>query len=115
MRIATVLLLVLLGVVHAELWFGKGGLPRVWGLQEQVSAQQASNEQARLRNDQLAAEVRDLKEGLDMVEERARLELGMLKPDELYVHFSQEAAQPRLTPANPNSPGITGTPASTSR
>ena len=90
MRIATVLLLALLGVVHAELWFGKGGLPRVWAMQEQVSAMQKANAQAEARNTQLAAEVRDLKEGLDMVEERARQELGMLKPDELYVHFSGE-------------------------
>lgn len=90
MRVATVLLLLLLGVVHAELWFGKGGLPRVWVLQDEVSALNKSNAQAEVRNDQLAAEVRDLREGLDMVEERARQELGMLKADELYVHFSEE-------------------------
>lgn len=95
MRIATVLLLILLAVVHAELWFGKGGLPRVWALQEEVAALQKANTQAELRNDQLAAEVRDLREGLDMVEERARLELGMLKADELYVHFSEALVQPR--------------------
>lgn len=95
MRIATVLLLILLGVVHAELWFGKGGLPRVWALQEEVTALKKANAQAEVRNDQLAAEVRDLREGLDMVEERARMELGMLKADELYVHFSDEPAQQR--------------------
>lgn len=98
MRIATLILLVLLGVVQAELWLGKGGLPRVWGLQDQVTALHAANEQAKLRNDQLAAEVRDLKEGLDMVEERARLELGMLKPDELYVHVSHDSAVSRMAP-----------------
>jgi cell division protein FtsB len=101
MRIATLFLLLLLGVVQAELWLGKGGLPRVWALQEQVTALQAANEQAQRRNDQLAAEVRDLKEGLDMVEERARLELGMLKPDELYVHFSHNAASSHTAPASP--------------
>lgn len=101
MRIATLLLLLLLGVVQAELWLGKGGLPRVWALQEQVTALQGANAQAQLRNDQLAAEVRDLKEGLDMVEERARLELGMLKPDELYVHFSHDATSAQTTPAAP--------------
>lgn len=96
MRIATLLLLVLLGVVHAELWFGKGGLPRVWALEEQVTALKEANVQAEVRNDQLAAEVRDLKEGLSMVEERARLELGMLRPDELYVQFSHHPSSPTV-------------------
>lgn len=109
MRVATLILLALLAVVHAELWFGKGGLPRVWALSEQVTALKQANEQASLRNDQLAAEVRDLKEGLEMVEERARLELGMLKPDELYVHLSREAAQAVPVP-QPAATGQVATP-----
>ena len=97
MRIATVLLLILLGVVHAELWFGKGGLPRVWALQEEVTALKKANAQAEVRNDQLAAEVRDLQEGLEMVEEKARTELGMVKPDEIYVQMTSQL--PQLSPA----------------
>jgi cell division protein FtsB len=90
MRFVTVLLLVLLGLVHAELWFGKGGLPRVVSLSGQVAEQRQKNEAARLRNDQLAAEVADLREGLEMVEEKARSELGMIKPDEILVQITKK-------------------------
>ena len=89
MRLITVVLLVLLALVHAELWFGKGGVARVRELQARLGAQNATNELARQRNEQLDAEVRDLKEGLEMVEERARHELGMVKPDEIYVQVSR--------------------------
>ena len=85
MKLVTLALVALLALVHAELWFGKGGLPHVWGLQTQLREQQAANDAARTRNDQLQAEVSDLKEGLEMVEEKARLELGMVKPDEILV------------------------------
>ena len=88
MRYITLALLVLIGLVHAELWFGKGGVPRVMELQAKLNQQKAGNEAARSRNAQLDAEVRDLKEGLEMVEERARFELGMLKPDEILVQVS---------------------------
>ena len=64
-------------------------MPRVWALQEQVTAMQKANAQAEARNTQLAAEVRDLKEGLDMVEELARQELGMVKPNEIFVQIAQ--------------------------
>ena len=85
MRLVTLALLILLGLVHAELWFGKGGLPRVVTLSSQVAEQKQKNEAARQRNDQLAAEVNDLREGLEMVEETARAELGMIRPDEILV------------------------------
>lgn len=89
MRFVTLLLLALLGLVHAELWFGKGGLPRVVSLSGQVAEQKQKNEAARLRNDQLAAEVADLREGLEMVEEKARSELGMIKPDEVFIQVNK--------------------------
>ena len=88
MRFVTLLLIALLGLVHAELWFGKGGVPRMVELQRKLDAQKSTNEQAKRRNEQLAAEVRDLKEGLEMVEEKARYELGMIKPDEILVQVS---------------------------
>jgi len=78
----------LLALVHAELWFGKGGVPRKLELEAKLAAQKAENDAARLRNDRLSAEVRDLKEGLEMVEEKARFELGMVKPDEILVQIS---------------------------
>jgi len=88
MRFVTLLLIALLGLVHAELWFGKGGVPRTVELGNRLRMQKAANDAARQRNEQLAAEVRDLKEGLEMVEEKARYELGMIKPDEILVQVS---------------------------
>ena len=88
MRWITVGLVALLALVQAELWFGKGGVTRVGELQRKLDVQRSTNEQARRRNEQLAAEVNDLKEGLEMVEEKARFELGMVKPDEIYVQLS---------------------------
>jgi cell division protein FtsB len=88
LRFVTLALLALLALVHAELWFGKGGVPHVMALSGKLSEQQATNDAARLRNSQLLAEVRDLKEGLEMVEEKARFELGMVKPDEIFVQVS---------------------------
>jgi cell division protein FtsB len=88
MRYISLGLIVLLGLVHAELWFGKGGVPRMVELQGKLNEQLASNEVAKTRNAQLDAEVRDLKEGLEMVEEKARFDLGMVKPDEILVQLS---------------------------
>ena len=88
MRVVTLALLALVALVHAELWLGKGGVPRVRELQSRLDRQQATNEVARARNAQLDAEVRDLKEGLEMVEEKARSELGMVKPDEILIQVT---------------------------
>ena len=88
MRFVTLGLVALLLLVHAELWFGKGGVPRMNELEAKLRAQQAANDAGRHRNEQMAAEVRDLKEGLEMVEEKARYELGMVKPDEILVQVS---------------------------
>lgn len=88
MRLVTLALITLLGLVNAQLWFGKGGLPYKIELEAKLQAQQAENDTARLRNERLAAEVSDLKEGLEMVEEKARFELGMVKPDEILVQIS---------------------------
>jgi cell division protein FtsB len=88
MRYLTVALIALIALVQAELWFGKGGVPRMMDLQGKLQAQLATNVTARARNVQLDAEVRDLKEGLEMVEEKARFELGMVKPDEILVQVT---------------------------
>lgn len=100
MRVAFFVLVALLAAIHAELWFGKGGVPRVMALRSEVEAQQSANAQAQARNEQLAAEVRDLQEGLEMVEEKARAELGMVKPDEIYVQLTTKAP-PVLSPLPP--------------
>jgi len=88
-RYITFALLALIGLVNAELWFGKGGVPRVMELQAKLAEQKATNEAARARNAQMDAEVRDLKEGLEMVEEKARSELGMVKPNEIFVQVTK--------------------------
>lgn len=87
-RIVPVILLALLGALHAQLWLGRGSVPRVNEMQRQIDAQKAANDQARQANARLTSEVHDLKEGLDMVEEKARSELGMVKPNEVYVQFT---------------------------
>jgi cell division protein FtsB len=88
MKLVTLALLLLLALVQAELWAGKGGRSHVVQLESQLQAQQRANDAARERNQRLAAEVGDLKEGLEMVEEKARSELGMIKPDEILVQLS---------------------------
>ncbi len=89
MRYVSIALVALLALVHAELWFGKGGVPRMMELRARLAEQQAANQTARARNGQLVAEVRDLKEGLEMVEEKARFDLGMIKPDEILIQLSK--------------------------
>ncbi|MFT7228464.1 MAG: cell division protein FtsB [Methylophilaceae bacterium] len=79
LRYAFVLLIVLL---LYPLLFGKGSWLRVWNVNQQVKQQEAQNMLDKQRNDALKADVRDLKQGNDAVEERARSELGMIKPDE---------------------------------
>jgi cell division protein FtsB len=88
-RIVPALLIALLVIFHAQLWFGRGSIPNNVIMQAQLSELKIKNEQAKLTNDQLSAEVRDLKDGLEMVEERARFELGMVKPNEIFVQITK--------------------------
>jgi len=88
MKWTPVVLATLLVVVQGDLWFGKGNLPYVMGLKQQLEQQRQANVGARERNARVAAEVADLKEGLEMVEERARAELGMLRPNEILVQVA---------------------------
>ncbi len=89
-RVVPAALIALLVILHAQLWFGRGSVPSVGRMTTQLSEQLGNNAKAQLANDRLAAEVRDLKEGLEMVEEKARLELGMVKSNEIYVHISSK-------------------------
>jgi len=88
-RIVPIVLVVLLLILQGQLWFGRGSLPHVAELEQKLRRQQAGNEEARRANEQLNAEVNDLKEGLNMVEERARHELGMVKPNEIFVQITK--------------------------
>ena len=88
MRYISFALIALIGLVQAELWFGKGGVPRMLDLQGKLAGQLSANTADKARNAQLVAEISDLKEGLEMVEEKARFDLGMVKTDEILVQLS---------------------------
>ena len=83
------LLIALLVIFQLQLWLGRGSIPNVRQMERDLSEQLMRNEQAKLRNEQLQAEVRDLKEGLEIVEEKARTELGMVKPNEIFVQVNK--------------------------
>ena len=78
MRFLAIALVVLIAALQYPLWFGKGGWMRVWEIDRQVQQQRAGNDKLRQRNAALEAEVRDLKNGYDAIEERARNELGRI-------------------------------------
>jgi cell division protein FtsB len=84
-RIVPLVLLVLLGAVHAQLWLGHGSVAYVQELKQQIAEQNSANAVVRNANERLQVEVNDLKNGLEMVESKARSELGMLKPNEIFV------------------------------
>jgi len=88
-RLVPIVLFALLAIVQAQLWFGPGSLPHVSELRKELAQQKQANEEARRRMEQLSAEVSDLKEGLNMVEERARHELGMVKSNEIFVQIAK--------------------------
>ena len=85
MRIIAGILLLLFVLLQYDLWVGEGSLASAWRLQQEVTKQQQENDRLRERNAALAAEVVDLKQGLDAIEERARNELGMIKEGETFI------------------------------
>ncbi|MCL2296953.1 MAG: cell division protein FtsB [Proteobacteria bacterium] len=87
MKILAFLFLLLIAALQYPIWLGKGGWLQVRALQQEIDKQQATNVLLKARNDALAAEVTDLKSGLEAVEERARAELGMVKKDEIFFQF----------------------------
>lgn len=84
-----VVLLILLGLFQAQLWMGRGSIPNVREMQQRLEEQLANNKLHQASNDQLDTEIKDLQEGLEMVEEKARSELGMVKPNEIFVQFTE--------------------------
>ena len=84
MKPLAAILATLILALQYPLWIGKGSWTRVWELDRQVEAQRAENAKTKSRNDALDADVRDLKEGSEAVQERARMELGMIKRDEVF-------------------------------
>lgn len=98
MRFLTIGLVVAVVLLQNPLWFGKGGWLKVHDLSEQVAAQRTRNEELRTRNAALDAEVRDLKQGYDAIEERARAELGMIRQDELFFQVLGTRTAPTAKP-----------------
>jgi cell division protein FtsB len=84
MKILAGILCALIVAIQYPLWLGKGSWLRAWDMDRQVEAQRGKNTALESRNGALAADVRDLKQGLDAIEERARFELGLVKSDELF-------------------------------
>lgn len=84
MKALSVALMALIVLIQYPLWFGKGSWMRVWEVDQQIKTQKEKNAGLQTRNSVLEAEVRDLKQGFDAVEERARSELGMIKQDEVF-------------------------------
>lgn len=87
MRGLIIVLGFLLIALQYPLWFGESSLPEAWKLQSRIDQQKEENAQLVDRNKVLESEVYDLKHGLAVVEEKARNELGMIKPDETYYQI----------------------------
>ena len=98
MRPSTAILLGLAVVIQYPLWLGKGGSLKVWERDSNLRQQRETNRQLELRNAGLEAETRNLKAGLDAVEERARFELGMIKTDEVFYQLPKRASAPATPP-----------------
>jgi cell division protein FtsB len=90
MRWPTWVLVALIVLLQYPLWLGKGGWLRVWEMGRQLTEQREVNQKLEARNAGLDAEVRDLKTGFDAIEERARYELGLVKPGEVFVQVPQK-------------------------
>lgn len=98
MKWLTLILVALVGVIQYPLWLGKGGWLRVWDVDQQIAAQREVNSKLKARNSALDAEVRDLKQGLEAIEERARSELGMVRQDEIFFQVLEDTTKTAKKP-----------------
>jgi cell division protein FtsB len=99
LRVLAVIFALLILALQYPLWLGKGGWLRVRELDRQVEAQKQVNAQLEARNAALDADVRDLKQGFEAIEERARSELGMIRHDEVFFQLPVgPAAAPTKAP-----------------
>jgi cell division protein FtsB len=98
LRVLFLLLVLLLASLQYRLWFGNGGQRAVEALRTRVAKQEAENLRLQQRNEALKAEVEDLKSGEAAVEERARSELGMVKPGETFYRVIEDGSAPPVAP-----------------
>lgn len=84
MKAPLVFLIILLAILQYQFWLGEGGLIDVWNIQEKITAQKHKNQEFRERNLSLHAEVLDLKQGFEAIEERSRHDLGLIRPGETF-------------------------------
>ena len=103
MRLILICLTALQILIQYPLWLGKGGWLRVWDLSRQLDSALAKEQELKARNDKLASEVQDLKEGTGAVEERARYELGLIKENEIFV----QVLEPGASKSQPASASVT--------
>lgn len=87
MRMLTVLLFVLFGWLQYHLWWGKNGIEDYFAVTAVAESVAQANEKLHQRNQQMYAEIADLKRGQEAIEERARNELGMIKPGETFFRI----------------------------
>ena len=99
MKVLSLTLIALIALIQYPLWLGKGSWMRVWEVDSQIKSQRDKNAKLQTRNTVLEAEVRDLKQGTEAIEERARSELGMIKQDEIFFQLLQ--AGQSVPPAQP--------------
>lgn len=99
MKLLALALATMIALIQYPLWLGKGSWLRVWEVDQQIRAQRATNQKLQARNAVLDAEVGNLKQGFDAIEERARSELGMIKQDEMFFQLlDARAAAPDPRP-----------------
>ena len=101
MKVLSVALVALIALIQYPLWVGKGSWFRVWEIDQQIKSQREKNAKLQTRNNILDAEVRDLKQGLDAIEERARSEMGMIKQDEIFFQLLAPGQSLPSTKAEP--------------
>ncbi|MGK2946783.1 MAG: cell division protein FtsB [Candidatus Malihini olakiniferum] len=112
----TLLLLILLGWLQYSLWLGKNGIHDYMRIKDDVVIQQGNNDKLRARNKQLFAEIDDLNGGQEAIEERARNELGMIKPGESFYRLvlNQSGRRAATAPSAAKSSALNSLPSSNS-
>ena len=93
MKLLSFILLLFVAAMQYPLWFGKASWLKVWQVDQEVIAARAENVHLQNRNNKLEAEVNDLKQGLEAIEERARSDLGMIKEGEILFQIVRNTPQ----------------------